>query len=438
MTHVRTPRLALAALVAAAVSLATGCAGPAPEEPGPMTEFYVDPAAGDDTNVGSAEKPFRTLTHALTVAESGHTVHLRAGTYDEANGEVWPTQSGSPPVAEPNVPDGVTITTDGALAQLVGPGAGTTTSALVFAGAATVRRVAITGFVRGVLAGPGTAVRLEDVRVRGSIREGVFAYGDAEVTLDSCTVRDNAGAGILAQAAATVTVVGCLVHGNSPGIHVSGSAAVDVTGSEVYENGTVPAGSENSGVHVEDDGRLTIVDSVVRNNAYVGIHMLNSAAVTVGPGTAIHDNYVGVLADTTKAAAPSLDVRGATISANDFEGLAWAVAMGERIRIRDTAIVNNGDNGILLLGDALEIDLGTAADPGGNDYSGNDEPLILDARPARPAADGTVITISYADTLSPCLTVAQPVIGPAAMGCGGVTAISILNANNRVEVTFSP
>ena len=41
-------------------------------------------------------------------------------------------------------------------------------------------------------------------------------------------------------------------------------------------------------------------------------------------------------------------------------------------------------------------------------------------------------------TLSPCLTVAQPVIGPAAMGCGGVTAISILNANNRVEVTFSP
>src|SRR5690606_41535274 len=105
MTHVRTPRLALAALVAAAVSLATGCAGPAPEEPGPMTEFYVDPAAGDDTNVGSAEKPFRTLTHALTVAESGHTVHLRACTYDEANGQVWPTQIVTPHVMAPHVSD---------------------------------------------------------------------------------------------------------------------------------------------------------------------------------------------------------------------------------------------------------------------------------------------------------------------------------------------
>jgi hypothetical protein len=44
--------------------------------------YHVDPA-GDDNGDGSARHPFRTISRALTVAQSGERVILHPGTYDE-------------------------------------------------------------------------------------------------------------------------------------------------------------------------------------------------------------------------------------------------------------------------------------------------------------------------------------------------------------------
>jgi hypothetical protein len=50
-----------------------------PRAPGPA--FFVDPAKGDDTNDGSEARPWRSLAHAVTRLEPGHTLYLRGGVY---------------------------------------------------------------------------------------------------------------------------------------------------------------------------------------------------------------------------------------------------------------------------------------------------------------------------------------------------------------------
>jgi len=70
-----------AALVVCGVLTAPASATADAPEPG---RYQVDPATGDDaTGTGSALRPFRTIAHALAVAQPGESVDLRPGTYDE-------------------------------------------------------------------------------------------------------------------------------------------------------------------------------------------------------------------------------------------------------------------------------------------------------------------------------------------------------------------
>lgn len=423
VTPVRTTIFATAAL------LLGSCAGPTP-----MVDVYVDPVVGDDSNPGSSLAPYRTLTRALASASRGHVVHLAAGTYDEASGEVWPSHAGDPPVATPNVHDGVTITTDGNDVTLGGPIGPSSMSALVFAGETTVNGVAIVGFSPGVLAGPGTQATLENVLLRGSDREGLLAYGDAQVVVTGSEVQQNSGAGLAARDVSSIAVTDTLVHFNSPGVDVRDTAGVTVDGGQIISNGTLVPGADNSGVAVMDDGSFTAEDVVVMDNAYAGIHLNGSAAVVVGPGTTVRDNFIGVVADAFLPGAAILEFADAVVEDNEFEGVFWAMPMGERFSMRNTEVAGNGGVGLHFLGDALVIDLGTATSPGGNDYTGNAEPLILDARPDRAAPDGTIITVSYQDSVAPCVVGPLPTVGPAVLGCNGVTVIDITGVNNRVQV----
>src|SRR5690349_24701817 len=54
--------------------------------PPPSPIFYVNAGTGLDTNPGTQASPFKTITHALTVATtSGSTVQVEPGQYDEVN-----------------------------------------------------------------------------------------------------------------------------------------------------------------------------------------------------------------------------------------------------------------------------------------------------------------------------------------------------------------
>ncbi len=55
-----------------------------------MKTFYVNPSAGKDYNSGSANAPFKTLTHALEQATVGSIIRLASKTYNTSTGEVFP------------------------------------------------------------------------------------------------------------------------------------------------------------------------------------------------------------------------------------------------------------------------------------------------------------------------------------------------------------
>jgi hypothetical protein len=65
-------------LLILSLSLAAGC-GKDPTKPNPppaQAEFHVNAATGLDTNDGSSTKPFKTITHAIAVADTGRGASL--------------------------------------------------------------------------------------------------------------------------------------------------------------------------------------------------------------------------------------------------------------------------------------------------------------------------------------------------------------------------
>jgi hypothetical protein len=70
--------------VVALVAICGVLAAPAPATAQAPATYQVDPVLGDDsTGTGADTAPFRTITRALAAAQSGETVALRPGTYDE-------------------------------------------------------------------------------------------------------------------------------------------------------------------------------------------------------------------------------------------------------------------------------------------------------------------------------------------------------------------
>jgi parallel beta-helix repeat protein len=69
---------------------------PVVSAPPPSPTFFVNASTigtnpGLDTNPGTQAAPFKTITHAMTVATtSGSTVQVQPGTYDVLNGETFP------------------------------------------------------------------------------------------------------------------------------------------------------------------------------------------------------------------------------------------------------------------------------------------------------------------------------------------------------------
>jgi hypothetical protein len=53
-------------------------------------DYYVDASSGSDTNPGTFQAPFRTITFAVAAAGPDKVICIRPGTYDAALGEVFP------------------------------------------------------------------------------------------------------------------------------------------------------------------------------------------------------------------------------------------------------------------------------------------------------------------------------------------------------------
>ena len=61
-------------------------------QPDPVTpiDYFVDAVNGSNSNNGSEQTPFRTITHALSVAAAGDSIKVLPGMYNVSLGEVFP------------------------------------------------------------------------------------------------------------------------------------------------------------------------------------------------------------------------------------------------------------------------------------------------------------------------------------------------------------
>jgi hypothetical protein len=120
-------------------------------------DFYVNSSIGNDSNTAvdaqSPTTPWATITHALEIVTSGHTIHVEPGTYSEAPQSRY---------------DDVTLLADGTpLSVVVAPPAGSSGLTIGNVGL-LVQGFVFTGGVHGIHASAVKLARGESGRERAS------------------------------------------------------------------------------------------------------------------------------------------------------------------------------------------------------------------------------------------------------------------------------
>jgi len=217
-------------LVVTLAALALAACPGAKKKPDPTPEiYYVSGSTGSDTNPGTQGSPFKTITHALSVAKrSGNTVHVSAGTY--SSGETFPII----------VPAGVLLIGD----ETNKGGGGTPTSIVGGGGQAPGATAGV-----GVALLPGTGSTIAGFTITNnnpalSGRYGLFLNNS------SVTLRNN-------------TVTGAT---HKAGIYVDASTNHMITGNHIVDNG---GSSMGSGLAFGKGGALSKVENnVITGNAF--------------------------------------------------------------------------------------------------------------------------------------------------------------------------
>jgi hypothetical protein len=405
---------------------ATGAGGTstAPATVTVATAVYVDATSGDDANAGTAASPFKTLTKAASVAQSGDTVYLYDSVYDSAN------EGGATTV---NVPDGVMIQAVHAraasisgLALVVPTGSGTfvdlkvdgassaisgqstasgstlTLTGLQFANGS---RLLLQGAVKATMnagsfagshtpAGPGFAGIQGSAELvvhgglfdgagkgQGSFGGGLFTVANnGKLTLDGVTIRVWSAAAVYIGGTATI---------NPPTLTLQGGTVLDNVGA-------VGNCAAEAAVILSGTPTLTLDNAQIINskNAAICIRTGSNLTVAVRNGSRLTGNLSGLVSEPGSGASQlALTVDASAVNSNTTSGIEWTWdgtlnlttstfdgngtgvlllpgGTALSLKARSSTFKNNTSAGFYLLTNAA-VDLGTAADQGQNSFVGD-------------------------------------------------------------------
>lgn len=265
-------------VVMALVVLMVPSLGPPAAANGVPVEYWVDPVDGEDSNPGTEGEPFKTITHAITVAGGADTIMLLSGTYGTASGETFPL-----------LPAGESFKgVDGADVTVIeGPGAGGS-------GTMILNNPWIDDFIEGITftnggTGAGAALFI-------SIYNGLTAADSPRVS--GCVFSDNVlgtfQGGALYVAAGTPTALplieDCLFIGNSTtadggAIKLGGNVSATLK-RNAFVNNQAPAGGALSVVTV--DAPLLCED-----NYFDGNDAEYGGAVYISPAGSAEQKFIG-------------------------------------------------------------------------------------------------------------------------------------------------
>jgi hypothetical protein len=308
------------------------------------SDTCTDPSTPGLCGLGTPNRPFRTLTKALSMSSAGDTIYLGDGNYSA--GETWPASTGGfPPVITPNVPAGVTIEgqSPGKDASgkdnppgvtLRGPANTSASSALVFADSATVRNVRVTEFDRAL----------------------VHIYTD----------QGTSGEFLFENLA---------VAANFDGFLDFGASFITVRNSKFSNNGN---GVIGSGIATFNSNGVSIENSTFESNTY-GIYGVAAGAVWVNNTTVTKSFRDGIyLTDVY-----SSSLQNVTSSGNTGNGVYVANNDAYDFRMRGGVLSDNRKSGIEIAGNELgQWNLGTATDSGNNTLENNTLWQLFDNRAA--------------------------------------------------------
>jgi Right handed beta helix region len=353
-----------------------------------ITAITAAPNGIDSSGIGTTDRPYRSLSKALSTAASGDLVNIKNGTYNTSSGEIWSTT--------PNVPMGVNLQGESPKGVILEGLA--TANCLNFSGDASVSSLTCKGFANGFLANQGKLV-LTDVRAENNV-DGLVVSGNADVKLSgvSSEFLNNTGSGISLMGTATLELQDGLIHNNTQaGVIASQSSSVKLNGTEVYANQLGIAGT-------------------------LAAHLSLS-------NTKIHDNTTQAIQVVDNAV---LDLKNNQVFANTQYGLRFT---GKELTVRNSSFHDNSAGGAYVNGHPSKIDFGNSSEQGNNSFTNNNGAgvQLTDARADSPNLLDPIFTIS-ATTLNGISPNANVYVGPYATFNG---SFSILGKNNTIQV-FAP
>ena len=294
--------------------------------------IFVNPLTGSDGNSGTQDAPVKTIHRALALFKPGIRIELQAGTYNVANGQVFPD----------SLPSGVVIESVSAgQAVLVG-----TIGDIAFyaAGTDTIKYVQFQGFNTCIRAGSGSHVLL-GVGLT-TINKTFDIYGAAEGIFQAGT-GTSAVIGT-AKEFSRITIKDCVLSGGTSNysiVTLSNAARALITGTTIKDSPTT----------VLEMYDATVAEINTSTFSNTGLHGLGSSAAASLRGTAsltiigstITDTYGSAIAMESPTAV--LTLKRVQLARNAMNGFgAAALYLYGSASMDSCAIVNNGEYGIVL------------------------------------------------------------------------------------------
>jgi hypothetical protein len=266
---------------------------------------YTVAPTGVDTNPGTEERPWRTLSKAAATLAAGDTVTVNAGTYRE---RVVPERSGSPgrPIIYTAAAVG-TVIIDGQGVRLPDD----LTGLFCIQGRS---HIVINGF-RPINAGP-----YRD-------NAGIMVDQSSDIVIRSCSTADTVSSGIGVWSSVRVTVDQC---------------RVEKAGSGGFQESITIAGTDG----------FTVSACTVGDCRKEGICLKDgSSNGTANANTVIGAHGVGIYVDAWDKHTHDITVFGNTVHDNDGNGIALASEMGgllEKVSVHDNLSWHNRFLGIQI------------------------------------------------------------------------------------------
>ncbi|MHC5937438.1 DUF1565 domain-containing protein [Nostoc sp.] len=257
------------------------------QAPATAAVIYVNPATGADrTGVGTTSSaPYKSISFALSQAQSGAVIQLAPGNYNQQSGESFPL------LLKPGVTLRGDEATKGEAILITGGGFYTSRSfarqdiTILAEQDTTIAGVSVTN-----PNGRGTGVWVESTNpiiknstFSNSVREGVFVTGTGNPKIESNQFVQNKGNGISITKAAQGEIRNNLFQDTGFGLAIGGTSTPLIVENQIIEN--------QDGLFISESAKPVLRKNVIQNNKRDGV----VATVNALPDLGTNENPGGNL-----------------------------------------------------------------------------------------------------------------------------------------------